>query len=178
MQPMQSPRAHAAVRRQQAVTPAERGVAPSNRVERVRVAPMRAVPQRATPSAPPDRLIAPVTIAVISVSGAVNDADPAAGCSSCRLRTAFDNCADPVAAGLADTFGLIGHPDQGRGCSAYTAVNEQDGVAYWRLCLPDSFEDVAVCPPEPIESIRRRYPHAARIEPITYLDAWPAGNPS
>lgn len=117
-------------------------------------------------------------ITVISVVGAVNDADPAAGCASCHHRTVFDNCADPVAAGLSRTFSLIGHPQQGRGCSAYAPVNEQGGVAYWRVRLLDRIEDLAVCPPEPIESIRRRFPDAVRIEPIAYADAWPVAMPA
>jgi hypothetical protein len=90
-------------------------------------------------------------ITVVTVVSAVNDADPPAGCASCRHRTVFDNCADPVSAGLTSTFSLTGHPQHGRDCPAYAPVNEQDGVAFWRIRLSDRFEDLAVCPPEPIE---------------------------
>lgn len=160
---MQSMRAATAGRRQGDGAPE-----PADGATRSTAGQSRGIPVRARTSVP----TAP-GITVIPVAGAVNDADPPAGCASCHHRTVFENCADPVAAGLSQTFGLIGHPQQGRGCSAYAPVNEQDGVAYWRIRMPDRIEDLAVCPPEPIESMRRRYPDAMRIEPVAYPDAWP-----
>lgn len=168
MKRMQSMRAATAGRRQDTGLLNRGDIAAPSTADRARGAPVRA---RAGLAAAPN-------ITVMPVVGAVNDADPPAGCANCQHRTVFDNCADPVAAGLSQTFSLLGHPQQGRGCSAYAPVNEQDGVAYWRIRLPDRFEDLAVCPPEPIDSVRRRYPDAVRIEPIAYLEAWPVVMPA
>lgn len=44
---------------------------------------------------------------------------PPRGCSTCRHRTRFDNCAVPVEAGLAETFQLAKHPAGGEGCTVF-----------------------------------------------------------
>ena len=170
MKRMHSPHADSGGRRQRVVVSDDGTAAGRDRTVRLAAGPARARPSPAALATVPG-------ITVVPVVSAVNDADPPAGCAICRHRTAFENCADPVAAGLTKTFSLIGHPQQGHDCPAYAPVNEQDGVAYWRIRMPDRFEDLAVCPPEPIESIRRRFPGALRIEPIAYLDAWPVAAP-
>lgn len=41
-------------------------------------------------------------------------------CAACRHVTRYGNCGEPVAAGLVEHFGLVRHPDGGRGCPAFT----------------------------------------------------------
>lgn len=40
-------------------------------------------------------------------------------CATCRHRTVYGNCREPVAAGLTSTFMLVRHPDGGAGCPAH-----------------------------------------------------------
>jgi hypothetical protein len=42
------------------------------------------------------------------------------GCVWCAHATRYGNCGEPVAAGLLERFGLVRHPDGGRGCPAFT----------------------------------------------------------
>lgn len=43
----------------------------------------------------------------------------AASCAGCRHRTQFGNCAQPVEAGLAKTFGLVRHAEGGADCTVF-----------------------------------------------------------
>ncbi|MCL4182842.1 MAG: hypothetical protein KJ011_05285 [Burkholderiaceae bacterium] len=43
-----------------------------------------------------------------------------AGCVDCAHATRYGNCGEPVAAGLAERFGLVRHPEDGRGCPVFT----------------------------------------------------------
>lgn len=50
----------------------------------------------------------------------VPDPPPApSGCSTCRHRTAFDNCGEPVRTGLAEVFQLAKHPAGGEACAVF-----------------------------------------------------------
>jgi len=40
-------------------------------------------------------------------------------CAVCQHATRFGNCGAPIAAGLADRFVLIDHPEGGRGCTHF-----------------------------------------------------------
>lgn len=42
-------------------------------------------------------------------------------CAVCRHVTRYGNCSEPVTAGLVEHFGLVRHPDDGRGCRAFAA---------------------------------------------------------
>jgi hypothetical protein len=42
-----------------------------------------------------------------------------ANCEDCLHQTRFKNCGRPVEAKLSDTFKLIAHPKQGRGCLVF-----------------------------------------------------------
>lgn len=42
-----------------------------------------------------------------------------ASCAQCVRVTRYGNCGEPVAAGLVEHFGLVRHPDEGRGCVAF-----------------------------------------------------------
>lgn len=95
-------------------------------------------------------------------------------CATCRACSRFGNCGDPVAAGLSDRFGLIAHPGGGRGCPAYSPVNVDRDVSYWRIHLPDGTIDLAISPPQPAEAVRHLHPLAHRVEPIRFDEAWPA----
>lgn len=41
-------------------------------------------------------------------------------CTRCAHVTRYGNCGEPVAAGLLERFGLVRHPEDGRGCPAFT----------------------------------------------------------
>lgn len=41
------------------------------------------------------------------------------GCATCRHRSRFGNCGEPVAAGLVETFRLERHPTGGSGCAVF-----------------------------------------------------------
>jgi len=41
---------------------------------------------------------------------------PRASCESCKHRTKFGNCGQPVRAGLSEQFELIAHPAGGKDC--------------------------------------------------------------
>jgi hypothetical protein len=41
-------------------------------------------------------------------------------CQSCRHRTPMKSCGDPVHAGLSEQFEIRWHPEDGRGCTAWT----------------------------------------------------------
>lgn len=42
-------------------------------------------------------------------------------CVKCARVSKFGNCAEPVAAGLAERFMLVRHPSAGTGCAAFAA---------------------------------------------------------
>lgn len=43
----------------------------------------------------------------------------AAACATCRHRTRYGNCGEPVAAGISRTFEIVRHPSGGAGCSVH-----------------------------------------------------------
>lgn len=100
-------------------------------------------------------------------------ADAPGRCAHCSACTRFGNCADPVGAGLADSFKLVAHPAGGLGCKAYVPSNVRDGVSHWRLHLPQAVSDLALCPPASACVVRHLHPQALRIEPIAPDEAWP-----
>lgn len=50
-----------------------------------------------------------------------------ASCAQCVHVTRYGNCGEPVAAGLVEHFGLVRHPDDGRGCVAFAARAHEPG---------------------------------------------------
>jgi len=57
-------------------------------------------------------LLRPVTNAALPTLRSV----PRASCESCKHRTKFGNCGQPVRAGLSEQFELIAHPAGGKDC--------------------------------------------------------------
>lgn len=57
--------------------------------------------------------------AVLEALLAADRTAPSASCATCRHRSAYGNCGEPVAAGLAERFQLTRHPSEGVGCPAY-----------------------------------------------------------
>jgi hypothetical protein len=59
----------------------------------------------------------PDAIALVEVSSTI----PA--CKLCRHTTKHGNCAEPIAAGLADRFCLVAHPNAGADCQHFAPIN-------------------------------------------------------
>lgn len=51
---------------------------------------------------------------------AANDASEMMSCKTCLHRTPMKSCGDPVHAGLSEQFEICWHPEDGRGCEAWT----------------------------------------------------------
>ena len=49
----------------------------------------------------------------------IDDWDGEPSCDDCDNRSRFGNCMQPVEAGIAESFGLVKHPDNGDSCVAY-----------------------------------------------------------
>jgi hypothetical protein len=61
----------------------------------------------------PLQRVATVTVATLAT-------DVETSCTACTYVTKFGNCSMPVKAGLSPTFKLISHPENGRGCVAFS----------------------------------------------------------
>ena len=59
----------------------------------------------------------PDAIALVEVSSTI----PA--CKLCRHRTKHGNCSEPIAAGLADRFCLVAHPNAGADCQHFALTD-------------------------------------------------------
>lgn len=57
------------------------------------------------------------------------------GCTSCIHRSRYGNCLQPEAAGLAPSFRIVAHPQEGIGCQAWEPVMAPEDTGAWRVVV-------------------------------------------